>query len=186
MSSAPPITIAGFLAPSGSFDDAVWGRLEPALTPLRIAVGALSEKFPWSSVKEEIGTKITGLLDVEISDVVAAAWSKAQELREYADPEKHPPEETVITELAEHTIKADYHPSLEFLVNGRELPGIQLDVLLSLVVKGLIVTIRGGELREIKSCTIAGKGKLEIAGVPILERESEPFELPGRKRLGDL
>jgi hypothetical protein len=140
-------------------------------------------RIPWGPLNKEIGAKVAELLDIEISEVIESAWAKGDELLRYANPEEYPPDETIITELAEHTIETDYHPSLEIMVNEQKLPEIQLDVFLSLTIKGLILKIQGGKIRELGTGSIDGKGRLEVAGTVILQRESGPIQLPGSRAL---
>jgi hypothetical protein len=175
MTSGALPTIGAFLLPVG-FDEGE--SLDPILVPLRIGAASIGLNIPWSEVRREVGARLAEILDVKVSDVVTSAWEKAQEFREYADPQAHPPDETILTELAEHTIDVDFHPSLEFLMNDRPLPGIQLDITLSLTIKGLILKIRDGKVREMTAGSIIGRGKLETAGLTILEKQTEEILLP--------
>jgi len=175
MTSGALPTIGAFLLPVG-FDEGE--SLDPVLVPLRIGAASIGLNIPWSEVRREVGARLAEILDVKLSDVVVSAWERAQDFREYADPEAHPPDETILTELAEHTIDIDFHPSLELLVNDRPLPGIQLDITLSLTIKGLILKIRDGKVREMTAGSIMGRGKLETAGLTILEKRTAEILLP--------
>lgn len=153
----------------------------PAWDQLEVAMGAAAKiaGLRWGPVVREVARRTNELLDLELADLVVGAWEKAGELGEYADPEKTPPGETVVTEMGEHSIDLEYHPSLSVLVNEARLPDLSLDIELSLIVKGMILTLRGGEIRRMRSGSMEATGSIEAAGVTIVERESEPVELPG-------
>jgi hypothetical protein len=71
-------------------------------------------------------------------------------------------------------------------VNGAALPNVQLDIILSLVVKGLILKIRDGKVREVTAGSIMGRGRLETAGLTILEKQTEEVLLPRRRKVKEL
>lgn len=177
LTDAPP-TVGSFLLPAGFAGGEEGDFLDPVLASLAIAAAAIGGSVAWSEVRSEIAAQIAEVLAIDISDVVVAAWEKAEEFREYADPEAHPPDETIVTQLAEHTIDVDFHPSLELVLNDQALPGIALDVFLSLALKGLILKVRGGRVREMSVGSIVARGRLETAGLTILEKESEEIHLP--------
>lgn len=151
-----------------------WDHLEKAMaatSPVRV--------LRWGAVLREVAARTAELLDIELSDLVVGAWQKSEELARYADPERTPSDETVVTEIAESTVELDYHPSLTVLVNAARLPDVALDIDLSLTVKGLSLTIRGGEIRRMRTGSMEASGRISVAGATIVARESEPIFLPG-------
>jgi hypothetical protein len=183
MTNGAQPTIGAFLLPVGFGKGDEGALLDPVLASLRVAAAAMGGNVIWPEVRREVATRLAEILDVDISDVVVEAWEKAQEFREYTDPELHPPDETIMTELAEHTIEVDYHPLLEFLLNDNALPAVQLDIILSLIVKGLILKIRDGKVREMTAGSIIGQGRLETAGLTILEKQTEEILLPRARKV---
>jgi hypothetical protein len=104
MTNGVPTTIGSFLLPVGFGQGDPGDALDPILAPLRVAASAIGGNGVWSEVRQEVAKRLAEILDIELSDIVVAAWEKAQEFRGYADPEQHPPDETIMTELAEHTV----------------------------------------------------------------------------------
>ena len=75
-------------------------------------------------ILEQVGS----LLDIEVPTLIASVWSKATQLQEYRDQARHPPEESVSVEMAEHTVQSRYHPSIELLINGKSVDSLEIDV----------------------------------------------------------
>jgi len=49
----------------------------------------------------------------------------------------------------------------------------------------VVLKVRGGKIREIYSGRCRGTGSLECAGVALLKKETNPFDLPGHISLGE-
>jgi hypothetical protein len=63
---------------------------------------ALAHKAPgisWSIIPSEFNLKVGELLDIDLADIFVRAWNKYRILKDYADPDKHPPEETILAPL---------------------------------------------------------------------------------------
>ena len=139
----------------------------------------------WGPVGKEIEAKIGEVLDVDIVGILLGGWKKYRQLKQYRDPKKYPPDETILVSLTEHTIASSHHPKIEILAEQVLLSRLELTITLSLKLEGILLKVRGGRIREICSGRCLGKGTLECAGVAILEKETPRFELPGRIDLGD-
>jgi hypothetical protein len=151
---------------------------------LKEAVGKLPG-IEWGPVAKEIEAKIGEVLDVDIIGVLLGGWKKYRQLQQYRDPAKYPPEETILLSLMEHSIASSHHPKIEILAEQVLLGRLEFTITLALKLEGIVLKVRGGKIREICSGRCRGKGTLECAGVALLEKETEHFELPGRIGLGD-
>jgi len=49
----------------------------------------------------------------------------------------------------------------------------------------VVLKVRGGKIREISAGRCRGKGTLECAGVALLQKETDAYDLPGRVSLGE-
>ena len=153
-------------------------------TRLKEAVAKLPG-LEWGPVAREIEAKIGEILDVDILGVLLGGWRKYRQLQEYRDTTKHPPEETILLSLAEHAISSSHHPKIDILAGEAPIAHLEFTITLALKLEGVVLKVRGGKIREISAGRCHGKGTLECAGVPLVERETERFELPGRLGLGD-
>ena len=139
----------------------------------------------WGPVAKEIEAKIGEVLDVDIAGVLLGGWKKYRQLQQYRDTAKYPPEETILLSLVEHSIASSHHPKIEILAEQVLLGSLEFTITLALKLEGIILKVRGGKIREISSGRCRGKGALACAGVTLLEKDTEPFELPGRISLGE-
>lgn len=156
----------------------------PAGAKLKEAVGKLPG-IEWGPVAKEIEAKIGDVLDVDVLGILLGGWKKYRQLQQYRDTAKYPPEETILLSLAEHSIASSHHPKIEILAGEVPVGTLEFTITLALKLEGIVLKVRGGKIREIAAGRCRGKGTLECAGVALLEKETERFELPGRISLGD-
>ncbi|MET1082368.1 MAG: hypothetical protein ABWY12_04840, partial [Burkholderiales bacterium] len=55
---------------------------------------------------------------------------------------------------------------------------------LELVLQGAVLRIRDGEIKEIETSRIKGKGSLKCAGATLIDKELQPISLPGTLTVG--
>jgi len=156
----------------------------PAGAKIKEAVGKLPG-IAWGPVGQEIEAKVGEILDVNILGILVGGWKKYRQLQQYRDATKYPPEETILLSLTEHSIASSHHPKIEILAEQVLIGTLEFTITLALKLEGIVLKVRGGRIREICAGRCRGKGTLECAGVALLEKETERFELPGRVDLGD-
>lgn len=139
----------------------------------------------WTSAKAEILEKIDDLLNVDLATVMSRAWKKYTKLLDYADAKRYPPDRSYLVPLAEHVIKSDHRPSLEILLNGELVGKIELQMNISLILKGFILTIQGGRIKAIHTGECQGAGALKCEDLVLIEKKSSSFRLPGIIDLGE-
>jgi hypothetical protein len=139
----------------------------------------------WGPVAKEIEARMGEILDLDVVGVLLGGWKKYRQLQQYRDATKYPPDETVLLSLAEHAISSSHHPKIEILAEQLLLARLEFTITLALKLEGIVLKVRGGKIREICAGRCRGKGTLACAGVSLLEKETEPLELPGRIGLGE-
>jgi hypothetical protein len=149
-------------------------------------IAALKEKISrdiaginWPAAFSGIVKNIGDLLNISISDIMISAWNKYRILLKYTDKGKYGPKETFLVTLAEHTIKSEHNPYIEVLLNEQLIRKIDFDISIALTLKGFILKIRDGKIKEIKAGTCKGKGTVKCENFVIFEKETESFSLPG-------
>jgi hypothetical protein len=138
----------------------------------------------WGLAQNEIVKKLEELLDINISDILVAAWNKYQVLLKYTDRTKYPPNETFLVPLAEHTVTSEHHPYLEIMVEDQPVGRIDFDVLIALKLKGIILKVQDAKIMEIHTGTCKGKGTIKCEGLVIFAEETDSVPLPGSFKLG--
>jgi len=142
-------------------------------------------KVKWPLALDVFSEKIGAILDITIPDIMIATWNKYKILLKYKDNEKYPPDDTFLVHLAEHTFQSEHQPFIEIWFNNQRVDTIDFDIMVSLTLKGTILKIQGGRIKEIITGTCNGKGSVKCEGRLILEQEMKSFHLPGSIKLGE-
>lgn len=136
--------------------------------------------------REKIVRELPHTLDIDIKYILVWAWREHAEIAKYQDRRKYPPGESHVVPLLEHTVVSKHSPTIQPVVNGKELPiKLKFDVVLKLKMKGAMLSIRDGKIMEILVGSCIGSGSIQYSGVTILEKETAPYTLPGTINLGE-
>lgn len=152
---------------------------------LKANLAKTSKLIRWNVVKDVLAEKTVEMLDIPMAKVLFPAWKKYREIMEYADPQKHPPQETSLVWLAEHTVETKHHPHLQVSYRGVKFPGLEFTLTAALTLKGIVLRIQDGKIKEIKEGTISGKGSLLLETELVIEKAFGSYDLPGSLDLGD-
>jgi hypothetical protein len=155
------------------------------LTSLRDVLSRRAPDVTWPAALGEITRKTDDLLQVNIPEVAAAAWNKYQVLRKYSDPEKYSSCETIMVPLATHTIRSVHKPYVEILAGDEPVGRVDFEIDLELVLEGVLLSIRGGKIVEMRIGSCQGKGSASCEGIVLAKRETKSFLLPGSIALKD-
>lgn len=161
-------------------------RLSPVLE-LSIKASLLKAvpKIGWALSVSGVVEKLDDLLNIRIIDIMALAWNKCGVLRKYLDKEKYPANEAIFVPLAEHTIKSDHHPFIEMLVNDKCIARLEFTINIILKLKGIILKIQDGKIKEIGTGEIKGEGTVKYGEFVIMNRDVGSISLPGSIDLGE-
>ncbi len=144
---------------------------------------AIEEDFSgidWKASMPGVGPKIDGLFDIDISNLLVAAWNKTGEIQRIRGESRKSPEEVRWVELAKHSISSEHHPYVEMTIKGAPPKKIvELTVKLTLTLKGFQLRIQDGAIREVRSGTCEAEGTIEFKGMVIKKQEIKPIVLPG-------
>lgn len=179
-----------FFPEEGDGGDALEGA---SLVDLEADIQEQLPKVSMGSVKEEMSAKIGEVLDVGFDEVLVSAWKKVQGLQEYADPEKHPPEETLLVPLAKHSIQSAHRPHVDLKIKNVLIGSVQLEVQLALKLEGVVLRVQAGRIHDLRAgaCQASGslkcqlKSKVGTKELLSLERATPKFQLVGAISLGD-
>lgn len=156
-----------------------------AAASLRDELSKEARKVRWDVVGNVLVDKLAELLNVKLVDVLVLAWKKYDALAEYADPSRHPPQETALVPLAEHTIRSQHHPYLEVLVDNRPVGRLTFDVTLALTLRGFLLQIQDAKITAIQTGSCQGSASVALEKAVIYEKKLDQIPLPGTIRLGE-
>jgi len=162
-------------------------EIEESASVARIkeALTAGTRGFSWKAAKTEILEKVDELLNVDMATVMGRAWKKFSKLLDYTDPKRYPPDHVYLVPLAEHVIRSRHRPSLEILLDGKQVGQIEIALDVSLTLKGFILKIQGGRIMAIHCGECRGAGSVKCEDLVLVEKKSESFRLPGTIDLGE-
>lgn len=145
------------------------------------AVGSLTSAAQ-RAVCDEAGRVAADLLRLDLGDVLMRGWAKHSDLKAAGRRTVQEPGSEEVVTLATHTISSTHRPYVDVRVDEVLLSRVQLAIVLSLTVTGLVAVVRDGSLIEVRSGSCRMTGTLDCEGVRIGERATS-FDLPERLRI---
>jgi len=137
--------------------------------------------LPWRLVAGPAGEALRGLLDRDLLELLAQGWVEAKAFRNYADPAKYKPDETVGVELADHRFVREIHPALDVSLAGCRPVRLRFTVALAARFSGVALSIRGGHILGGTLGDATVSAQLKYGAVKLTdEKKSRPLKLPGK------
>jgi hypothetical protein len=136
--------------------------------------GVIGE-LEWRSICE----KVLDLLDVSLIDVLVGAWAKHREIMKQLRASATDPTRTLLVHLGRHSITSNHRPSIEVRLEGHVVADVAFPVEVEFELSALVLILRGGTVREIRTGEIKGKGTVKLEHAVIMKRELAPIRLPG-------
>lgn len=155
------------------------------VSSLKEALAKKMQAVKWAAALDEIIRKVDNLLEISLHDIMVSAWNKYRLFENAIEKSKASPNETFVIALAEHTIKSKHKPYIEIILNDKTIEKIDFDISLDLILKGFIVKIKNGWIKEITTGSCKGRGSLKCEGFMIIEEETKTFPLPGSIKLDE-
>ena len=127
----------------------------------------------------DLAAKVAELLDVPLPDIFLTSWKKTEVLHNLLEESRESPEAVMNLELGEHTINSQHRPHIEIRIRNIPVKKIEFTLELAFNLKGFILKIQNGAIREMESGNCEVKGTLKYQGLTIAEKELAPISLPG-------
>ena len=132
-----------------------------------------------------ISENIESILDIPITTILLAAWSRHAEISKYRDTVKYKPSMIYQVSLFDHEISSEHHPSIDaYLGKNVTIGTLRFHIILSFLLKGVILTIQDGKIMRVNLGSCAGEGSLECSGLRLVRMNSRALTLPGSLDLG--
>jgi hypothetical protein len=169
----------------GSEENAV-GTLKDALASspvagvLGTALAGLSSATRNAAVGE-LSRVVSGLLSLDIADIILAGWRKHGALVAAARRTVAAPGTQELVEVVTHTITWSDEPYVELYVDELRVATVHLQLTLGLDVKALVAAVAGGRLVGVRSGSCTVRAALSAEGARLAERTGYlelPLELP--------
>jgi hypothetical protein len=137
-------------------------------------------KLAWDYVGTELGEALKSALDCDAFTVFAKSWASAQQLADYADPAKHPPDERAVVELGSHEVSRALEPVIAVTISS--CPCIELKFTFTVTGNfgGVALTALNAHIIGGRAGDAWATAQLSYNGIPLHEpAESRKLALPG-------
>ncbi|MFL6844596.1 MAG: hypothetical protein ACJ8ER_06910 [Allosphingosinicella sp.] len=145
--------------------------------------GVKGNKLAWDLIGSEVEGALRSVLDCDLIETLAKAWTTARALQDYADPAKHPAGEASVVHLGEREVERELHPVVAVTIGQCDCMELRFTLTLAAHFSGLALTIRapcitGGSAGDLKVSAQLSYGKVKLHK----PAESRKIALPGRFR----
>ncbi|HTF09762.1 MAG TPA: hypothetical protein VK659_16460 [Asanoa sp.] len=123
------------------------------------------------AVLGRIGKAAAGLLELDVTDVFSAAWSRSAALRRAARETAAAPDTEQIVGLTTLNTSFAHEPSVEVRVKGVPVATVVLRVVLEVEVSGLRAVVQRGCITAVQAGTCTITGTLHVAGNEVTRRQ---------------
>jgi hypothetical protein len=176
------VTARSFLL--GDSGDASLGR---KLTEQGVARSTLSGLRRLSAaalhtVDQEIGAVASGLLELDLGDMLLAGWRKYAALTDAARRTLAAPASEEVLELATHRITSAYRPRVDVFVDNQKITTVEFDLTTVFDLTGLAAVVKAGDLVALRSGECLVTATLRLGDARLAERR-EKLDLVQRIRL---
>ncbi|WP_392544531.1 hypothetical protein [Oryzobacter telluris] len=132
------------------------------------------------AVAHDVAEAAVALMQLDLTDVLAAGWQKHSALRAAGRRTRDAPgtRETVV--LAEHTISHEAHPAVDVSLGEVHVTRVEMTLVVAVEVTGLTGSVFAGRLTSLASGKAVVTVSLDLAGAPVARRSRElrlPLEL---------
>jgi hypothetical protein len=138
----------------------------------------------WRLMPEALAEQLTVLLNVPLPHILRGAWNKGYALRQQLQKSAKTPDKDFFLQLVEHKVTSTHEPYVALLRNGQEVGRLTFTISVELVLQGAVLRIRDGQVREVQTGQIKGKGTVKLYGATVIEKELAPLNVPGTFEIG--
>jgi hypothetical protein len=159
------LTVRTFLLGAGG--DTSLGRKLTEQGVARSTLGGLRRlsAVALHTVDQEIGAVASGLLELDLGDILLAGWRKYSALTDAAKRTLAAPAGEEVLELATHRITSVYLPRVDLFVDDKKISTVEFDLTVVFDLTGLATVVKAGDLIALQSgeCLVTATLSLETA-----------------------
>jgi hypothetical protein len=146
------------------------------------ALAHLPETTRKAAVQEAASTA-AALLEVDPIEVLLRGWREHRDIVSAARQTLATPGSTELVTMAGHEVTVDQKPSVNVLVDGKQVATLRLGLTIVFDVSTLLLGINGGRLTAVHSGHCDVTVTLAVQGTDLAVRHAH-LELPGAVRIG--
>jgi hypothetical protein len=117
------------------------------------------------TVDQEIGAVASGLLELDLGDILLAGWRKYGALTDAARRTLAAAATEEVLQLATHRITSVYRPHMDLFVDDQKITTVEFDLTIVFDLTGLAAVVKAGNLIALQSgeCLVTATLSLEEA-----------------------
>jgi len=163
--------------------------LPKRLTGVKSAVkGKLSEdkevggmKLAWGLIGAQLEEALRSVVDCPVMELLGQAWTTAEEVKDHADPLKHPPDEASVVHLGAHDFVQEIHPVVAVTIGSCPPQELRFTISLAAHFDGVALSIQGGHIKGGRTGDSHVSAQLKYGDLELHQpSESGKAALPGR------
>jgi hypothetical protein len=150
-------------------------------TGAHVKKGAASADAPdWADFSASLAAdRLNEALNIDVFELLAEAWLKFKQVRDCADPSKHPPGEVTLVQLKEVTVTSRNAPFLRPTSNGAALMELRFELELVAKFDTLELVIRDAHIRSLRPGAAQALVSLKYGASKLAEHATPRWQLPG-------
>jgi hypothetical protein len=118
-------------------------------------------------VEARVAEVLCAELAVDLGGLLVSAWSRYRALVEAGRRTRDAPGAPEDVVLAEHSVPADLHPSVEVLIDGQVVASWTFDVVVALNVRAAVAVVEAGRLTAVRAGEVEVEVTLGLHGVQL-------------------
>lgn len=127
----------------------------------------------------DLAKKVAELFEIPIPDIFLTSWKKAGGIQTLLEESRKAPETAMHAELGDHTINSQHRPHIEIRIQNKSVKKLEFTLNLVFNLKGFVLKIQDGRIREMQTGSCEVRGKMEYQGLVIADKKLAPITLPG-------
>ncbi|MEE9351362.1 MAG: hypothetical protein V3U78_03790 [Thiotrichaceae bacterium] len=143
----------------------------------------IKEKVPgsnWTHIRAEVLLEMQQLLDIKLQPILVESWKTHQDVdREIYIQNKTVSDEKAIVSLSDHEIRSTHSPRLNIKIGDTKHP-MRTFIAITLNLRDVSLVIQHGEIKEILTGTVKGKGFMQYQNATLIEKEFLGFDIAGK------
>ncbi len=134
----------------------------------------------WTNIRIEILQEMQQLLDIELQPILVESWKTHQDVvREISAQKQSTTDEISILHLPVHEIRSTHSPSLNITIAETVHP-MKTFIGVTLILRDVSLSVQHGEIKEILSGMVKGKGFMQYQNATLIEKEFLDFDITSK------
>jgi hypothetical protein len=134
-----------------------------------LAAAAVLSPMGTDLAAHEVARAISGLLAIDIVDVVLGGWKRHRDLQAAARRTLDDPDDHELVSVGEHAIEMHERPSVDVVVDGLLATTLDVDVSVTALIDTLVARVESGLLTGIETGKVTVTGKVKVRQVLIAQ-----------------